>query len=147
MHMMRDRNLETMTGVCSICGPVNLVKKHNNWYQCAIRFNETRAEVNARRVLYNASIRAGKRGCEFSLNENSLTELMKAAKTCPVCGVDFTFDGGWKDSSMTLDRVDVNGGYTDDNVALICWRCNTVKSVGNAEDHQRIADWMKKRGG
>lgn len=48
--------------------------------------------------------------------------------------------------SWSIDRVDSKKGYSRDNVALLCLRCNLVKRDGTAEEHALIASWMLFRG-
>jgi len=66
---------------------------------------------------------------------------------CPICEVVLRSSSGrMNQSSPTLDRVDSSGGYVPGNVAVICHRCNFVKSNGTAELHERIAAYMRKGG-
>ena len=49
---------------------------------------------------------------------------------CHYCGKLLTAHGKQSDS-LTIDRVDNNGGYTEDNITLCCYGCNSGK--GNRE--------------
>lgn len=51
--------------------------------------------------------------------------------------------GGPTDNSPTLDKVVPELGYVPDNVVVISWRANRLKSDGTAEEHERIAAWMR----
>ena len=41
----------------------------------------------------------------------------------------------------SLDRIRNNLGYTDQNVAVLCRRCNTRKGDMTAAELQRLANW------
>lgn len=45
-------------------------------------------------------------------------------------------------NAPSLDRVNTKKGYVKGNVALICWRCNALKSNATSKELRRIADWM-----
>jgi len=38
------------------------------------------------------------------------------------------------DNSATIDRIDNGLGYVKDNVLIVSWRANRLKSDGTAED-------------
>lgn len=42
------------------------------------------------------------------------------------------------EKSPSLDRIDPKGGYTIGNVAVICVRCNRLKSNGTPEDLEKL---------
>ena len=46
------------------------------------------------------------------------------------------------DNSPSLDRFIPELGYVKDNVAVISWLANRLKSNGTAEQIRKIADWM-----
>lgn len=49
---------------------------------------------------------------------------------------------GFLGASPSIDKFDPSKGYTLDNVALICWRCNNIKRNYKADDLRRVANWM-----
>jgi hypothetical protein len=64
---------------------------------------------------------------------------------CPVLGMELDyFNTTPKDNSPSFDRVDPNKGYVKGNVMIISKKANTIKSNGSAEDHLRIAEYIKK---
>ena len=41
-----------------------------------------------------------------------------------------------------MDRVNPKQGYTKDNTAILCWRCNKHKQDASSEELRVIADFM-----
>lgn len=63
---------------------------------------------------------------------------------CPVLGIPINYYSPKTSmNSPSFDRVDPKGGYTLDNTRIISQRANVLKRDGTAEEHQRIADYMK----
>jgi len=58
--------------------------------------------------------------------------------------IGFKEDGQKNDSSPSMDRVDSNRGYTKDNVAILCWRCNKHKQDSNSQELRMLADFIDK---
>jgi hypothetical protein len=71
---------------------------------------------------------------------------------CPVLGIRLRRPGeGQANDSPSLDRIDatrgyVRGGYVRGNVAIISMLANRLKNNGTAEQHERIAAWMRAQG-
>ncbi len=83
---------------------------------------------------------AKKRGIEFSL----VPADVFVPEYCPVLGLKLE-RGIWRvqDASPTIDRLDSSKGYVRGNVAVISHRANSIKSVGNADEHERVAAWIR----
>ena len=64
---------------------------------------------------------------------------------CPVFGTPFIFRGNKKvgPESPTLDRIVPALGYVEGNIAVISMKANAIKSNANAEEIQKVADWLK----
>ena len=106
------------------------------------RERSSRAARPERQLWSGARVRAAKAGLEFSLRESDIV----IPETCPVLGIPIVVGGDCRDNSPSLDRIDNAKGYTPENVAVISWRANTLKMHGSAEEHERIATWMRSRG-
>jgi hypothetical protein len=67
---------------------------------------------------------------------------------CPVFGIKLAHSWGQgpKDETPSLDRIETSKGYERGNIAVISNRANRVKSDGTAEEHERIAAWMRSQG-
>ena len=48
--------------------------------------------------------------------------------------------------SPSIDRIDNSKGYVKENICVISMRANMIKSVGNSEEHQKIADYLREKG-
>jgi len=48
------------------------------------------------------------------------------------------------DNSPSVDKVDPKKGYTKNNVAIICWRCNRQKTDATPNELRMIADYIEK---
>lgn len=80
----------------------------------------------------------------FSLTADDVMDLWQNAETCPILGIPLFSgrDGVSCPNSPSIDRLKPELGYVLGNVAVISQLANTIKSVGTAEQHRAIADWM-----
>jgi hypothetical protein len=105
------------------------------------RMRESRPFYHA---LKEAKRRCYKLGLEFSLTEENLYLPLY----CPILGIPLTYTykgkSGPTDNSPTMDRIDNNKGYTPDNVEVISWRANRLKSDGNINEFKQILAYMEK---
>jgi hypothetical protein len=53
------------------------------------------------------------------------------------------FSDSRTENSVTFDRIDPSKDYISGNVVIISWRANRIKNDGTAEEHQKIADFIK----
>jgi len=96
-------------------------------------------------LLNECRYRSKKNGIEFSITKDDLV----LSGTCPCCDGEMraktVADGinGPRDFSPSIDRIDPNLGYTADNVALICWRCNSLKKDASVQELKKIIKWME----
>lgn len=64
---------------------------------------------------------------------------------CPILGLEIDyFTETRAENSLSFDRIDSNKGYVKDNVQLLSWRANRIKNDGTAEEHLKIAEYLKK---
>lgn len=112
------------------------------------RANES-DDIDARifSLVRQARYRSKPLGFKF---DDGLYELLStdASDSCPVCRKKFNLGGrdperGVKDSP-TLDRIDNKRGYELDNVAVICYDCNSRKSDASITDVVAIVEYMLK---
>lgn len=82
---------------------------------------------------------------DFFTTKYLMSRLIKNPK-CECCrkqlDIGFKEDKKFNDNSPSMDRVNSLKGYTQDNVAILCWRCNKHKQDANAEELRIIADFM-----
>lgn len=67
---------------------------------------------------------------------------------CPILGIPLRAIGTGHGTEDTVhaDRLIPEIGYVRGNVAFISCRANRLKNDGSAEEHERIAAWMRSRG-
>ena len=100
------------------------------------------ATVNIRqRMLNSAQKRAENAGVPFTITENDI----RIPIYCPILGVKLRAHKGKgaKDDSASLDRIIPELGYVPGNIAVMSHRANRIKSDGTADEHQKIADWIR----
>lgn len=99
-------------------------------------------------LWYEAKKRAKKKGFEFSLERSDVI----IPDTCPVLGIPLfpkhhgnqgQSKSGASPNSPTLDRKDSNKGYTKDNIRVISWRANKLKSDSSVEELEKILVYMR----
>lgn len=92
------------------------------------RYRQGKAAKYWFKKLYNSAVKAGR---DFDLTEEFLAELL-SPMVCSVTGLELLYD--WEGPGRTnpwgpsVDRIDSSGGYTMDNVRLVCWAYNLAKS-------------------
>jgi len=113
--------------------------------ECTRSKYKTWVEENYERYLVNgARNSAKKRNIYFDLKPSDIV----IPDVCPVLGIPIgkrsTGKQGHKDDSATIDRFDNNKGYVKDNVFVISWKANNIKSNGTYEEIMKVAEWVRK---
>ncbi len=94
-------------------------------------------------VRQSARLRAKDKGLPY---DRSL--VIETPDVCPVLGLVLDYgrkgDGRHHDNSPTLDRLIPELGYVAGNVVTISHRANRIKNDGTAEEHERIAQFIKE---
>lgn len=76
-----------------------------------------------------------------------LSRWLESTPNCPCCQVEFL--KGYRmlhkplPHSPTVERFDPKKGYVQGNVALLCFRCNTLKRDATVEELERVVTWMR----
>jgi hypothetical protein len=84
---------------------------------------------------------AKKRGIEFDLDVTDLNRLGFPI-SCPILGMPLKFNNGKpKDNSYSVDRIDSNIGYTPDNIVIISYKANRLKSDATLIELKRISNF------
>lgn len=100
------------------------------------------------RLVNAARARSKKSGLEFNLTVDDF----EIPETCPLLGITLFVAAGRKSvkfNSASLDRIDSSKGYTKDNVWIISFKANTMKSNSTLEEFTLMANnWntLKKEG-
>jgi len=79
-----------------------------------------------------------------------LMGLIEDKPFCECCGkkldIGFKLNKQKNDNSPSMDRKIPIKGYTKENTALLCWRCNCLKRDATVEELDRIVKWMSSWG-
>ena len=97
-------------------------RKQNN-------FSKRSAIDYLRKSVTNAYDRARRKGLKFD-SDLSNHLVVRFKPFCPSCGREYEPNtSGCRFGPLvpSIDKIDSTGGYTKDNVAVICWQCNLAK--------------------
>jgi hypothetical protein len=91
--------------------------------------------------LYHAAkARAKQAGIPFDLN----VEDIVVPDICPALGIPLSKENIRNlPNSPSVDRFDNDLGYTKDNIRIISWRANKLKSDAKLEELEKIVNWTK----
>jgi len=67
---------------------------------------------------------------------------LEVPTVCPVLGIPISYTMS-RDNIPSVDRIDPNLPYELGNIAVISYRANMIKSVGSADEHEKIAQWLR----
>jgi hypothetical protein len=97
-------------------------------------------------MLINASKqRARQKGIEHTLTVGELKSIFPIDNVCPILGIDLVFSTtGFSDNSPSVDKIDPSKGYTLDNVQVISWRANRLKSDATVEELEKVVAFLKQ---
>lgn len=97
----------------------------------------------AARVYKNAITRATEKGLDFDLTIDWIIE--QCPIKCAVLGIPLLPSSNDKNNSPSLDRFDNTKGYTKDNVKIISFRANKVKSDATEDELKAVLKYIKTR--
>ena len=90
---------------------------------------------------------AKKRGIEFTITPTDLDDI-GIPLTCPILGLPLKFNRGEpKDNSPSVDRIDSSKGYTKDNIVIVSYRANRLKSNATLEEMEAMVSFYKQLNG
>jgi hypothetical protein len=102
----------------------------------------SRRNRNKAKALWSfAKRRAKLKGIEFSITPEDII----VPNLCPIFGIELNF--GTKiewESSPSLDRINPNLGYIKDNIKVISWKANRLKTNASVEELEKIIKYMKE---
>lgn len=118
-HMITDKNIEALTGICSVCGPVQIVPRYRDSttgirYRCRSKYLSEESERNKRRKEYIEEYQWRRRGIVGeSLSDVKDATLAQQDFRCPICLLEVG-RGGHLDHDH--DTGEVRG--------VLCSKCN-----------------------
>lgn len=93
-------------------------------------------------LLDKARERAKNIGVSFSLT----TDDIFIPNRCPILNIELRpGNGKLHDCSPTIDRIVPSLGYTKDNIAVISWKANKIKSNGTLSELKQIVSWLERQ--
>jgi hypothetical protein len=97
-------------------------------------------------MLLNASKqRSKKKSRENKLTIQDIKDIFPKDGLCPIFGTPLVFgDAGFRESSPSIDRIDSTKGYTKDNIQIISWKANRMKTNSSIEELELILAYMKQ---
>lgn len=109
--------------------------------------NKSRRKNFEKFFLRSVKARAKKSGLEFSLTAADVV----IPEYCPILGIKLARNTGWnrghglvvRDRSPSVDRIDNTKGYTPDNIIIVSYRANRIKSDATAQELRRLADFYE----
>jgi hypothetical protein len=94
------------------------------------------------KLVGDARRRARQKGLPCTVTAEEIVKRL--ARGCEVTGVQFdlTRGGRRRPDSPSLDRIDSTEGYTPDNVRVVCWWVNALKSDATLDELRKVAEWV-----
>jgi hypothetical protein len=91
------------------------------------------------KTLYNSlKASAKKRNIEFNLTLHEFNRITIPI-TCPVLNIPIFFNNGRvQDNSISFDRKDSSKGYSFDNIVVVSFRVNKLKSNATFDEIEKI---------
>lgn len=81
---------------------------------------------------------ANTRNIPFSLSPTDIEDI-GIPLTCPILNIPLVFNRGQaNDNSISFDRIDSSKGYEKDNLIIISYRANRLKSDATLEELNKI---------
>lgn len=98
------------------------------------------------KLIYNRlKASAKKRNINFTLTIPELNNLSFPI-TCPILGIPLKFNrGSVEDDSYSVDRIDNSKGYEIDNIIVISYKANRLKSNADLDDLNKISSFYSTR--
>jgi hypothetical protein len=95
----------------------------------------------AKYLLLQTKHNAKDRSYEFNISEDDI----KIPERCPVLKIPLTKLSNGGDYAPSVDRIDNSLGYTKDNIHVVSWRANHLRSNGTLEEFKKIVEWEEGR--
>lgn len=87
------------------------------------------------RAIYTAKARAKRLNLQFDLTIDYLKSIwVDDGSLCPVLGIPMYSTSDTLDSIPSVDRIDPTRGYVQDNIRIISYRANTLKSNASSKE-------------
>jgi hypothetical protein len=96
-------------------------------------------------LLVFARRRARNRNIEFNITKEDIINIFPKDNCCPIFKTKFVVGEGVHCSeSATLDRIDNNKGYVKDNICVISYRANQIKTNATLDEIIRVKNSLNE---
>jgi len=101
-------------------------------------------DKDLKQLVNNLKASAKKRNIHFDLTTADIDDL-GIPLTCPILKIPIFFHRGHvKDDSISFDRIDSSKGYIKDNIVIISYRANKLKSDATLEEMEAIVEFYQQ---
>lgn len=98
-------------------------------------------QKNLKELYNHLKNSAKRRNIPFELTMSDMYELSFPI-SCSITGEPLYFNRGKAtDSSISIDRINSDKGYTADNIVVVSNRVNRIKNNGTIEELEKIAEF------
>lgn len=132
-------------GLSYLCRPCNRAEtkayreRHNERYyrnQCNVRNSFT---GRIKDMHHNCKTRAKIKGFDFDIEIDDIINLYAEQNgRCAITNQEMDFKSSNRKKAnpfrISIDRIDSNGGYTKNNIRLVCWSVNQMKGDKTEEE-------------
>ncbi len=139
--------MDTITKLCTKCKKelpllnFRVMKSRNNTLTshcvtCLSYKSKIKHAYNPITNMYHGARQRAKRGnLEFTISIDFIKSIWPKDNKCPILGTDLTVSTNKRTRlSPSLDRIDNSKGYCPNNVQVISWQANTMKSNSSTEE-------------
>lgn len=143
-----------LTHVCKICTNKQKAEwkkrtgKDTSYYKPKIENKKNLRDkliLRSARVLRKGIVKRSKKTNKDITSDFLYNFIIQKNKRCECCNVklDLSYKNNVSNLSPSIDKLIPENGYTISNIALLCWKCNIIKSNANLEELNAILLWMK----
>lgn len=112
-----------------------------NIWKIKEKMRKRRLEKREMMLFRGAKNRATSNGLDFNITIDDIV----IPDVCPILGIPLIVaENSSNDNSPTLDRLDSTKGYVKENICVISYRANRMKSNGTLGEITLICDYMRK---
>jgi uncharacterized protein YbaR (Trm112 family) len=143
---------DKLSNKCKNCDKIYQEKQRRKTPEHKLQYSREyqknrRKDFNYRlQMLINASKQiAKKKNIEHTLTVEDLKELYPIDNKCPVFGTFLEFGtAGFRDNSPSVDRINPKGGYTKENVQILSWKANRLKTDATVKELEMLLYYLKQ---
>jgi hypothetical protein len=140
-----NRNADGLNYKCKECNSEYLKKYYGNQENKNRRNDNVRSDNKnnpIKGLLARAKLRAKTQDKEFSLAEKDIS----IPEFCPIFKIPlFVSNINSSYNSISIDRIDNHRGYTPDNIIIVSWKANKIKSQASLNEMTLINTYFSNQ--